>query len=68
MGPGFRRDTAKEGRLLMLPTERLDYSAISERKPLALPDGVRLAVWVIVNVEKWIINETMPRAVPPSGP
>jgi len=52
----------------MLPTERLDYSAISERKPLALPDGVRLAVWVIVNVEKWIINETMPRAVPPSGP
>ena len=30
----------------MLPTERLDYSAISERRPLALPDGARLVVWV----------------------
>jgi allantoinase len=54
---------------MMLPTERLDYSAISERKPLALPDGARLAVWVIVNVEEWNINETMPRTVltPPAG-
>jgi hypothetical protein len=53
----------------MLPTERLDYSAISERKPLALPDRARLAVWVIVNVEEWDINETMPRTVltPPAG-
>src|SRR5918911_5199529 len=53
----------------MLPTERLDYSAISERRPLALPDGARLAVWVIVNVEEWDINETMPRTVltPPAG-
>ena len=37
----------------MLPTERLDYSAIAERKPLTLPGGARLAVWVIVNVEEW---------------
>ena len=53
----------------MLPTERLDYSPISERKPLVLPDGARLAVWIIVNVEEWDINETMPRAVltPPAG-
>jgi peptidoglycan/xylan/chitin deacetylase (PgdA/CDA1 family) len=53
----------------MLSTERLDYSAISERRPLALPDGARLAVWVIVNVEEWDINETMPRTVltPPAG-
>ena len=53
----------------MLPTERLDYSAISERKPLALPDGARLAVWVIVNVEEWDPKETMPRTVltPPAG-
>jgi hypothetical protein len=28
----------------MLPTERLDYSAIAERDPLALPDGAPLAV------------------------
>src|SRR5881394_4383825 len=53
----------------MLPTERLDYSAIAERKPLKFPDGARLAVWVIVNVEEWDINETMPRTVltPPAG-
>ena len=53
----------------MTPTERLEYSAISERKPLVLPNGGRLAVWVIVNVEEWDINETMPRTVltPPAG-
>jgi len=53
----------------MLPTERLDFSAIAEREKLALPDGARLAVWVIVNVEEWDINETMPRTVltPPAG-
>src|SRR5438445_12276486 len=66
--PGFRRDTGRRNNL-MLPTERLDYSPISERKPLVLPDGARLAVWIIVNVEEWGINETMPRAVltPPAG-
>jgi peptidoglycan/xylan/chitin deacetylase (PgdA/CDA1 family) len=53
----------------MLPTERLDYSAIPERRALTLPGGARLAVWVIVNVEEWDINETMPRTVltPPAG-
>src|ERR1700675_4740860 len=53
----------------MLPTERLDYSAIPERRPLALPGGARLAVWGIVNVEEWDINERMPRTVltPPAG-
>ena len=53
----------------MLPTERLDYSAIPERLPLRLPDGARTAVWVIVNVEAWNPHETMPRTVltPPAG-
>ena len=53
----------------MLPTERLDYSPISARKKLTLPGGARLALWVIVNVEEWDINETMPRTVltPPAG-
>ena len=53
----------------MLPTERLDYSAIGERKKLVLPEGARLAVWVIVNVEEWDSSETMPRTVltPPAG-
>src|SRR5437764_989506 len=68
LSPGFRRDTGRRNNL-MLPTERLDYSPISERKPLVLPDGARLAVWIIVNVEEWDINETMPRTVltPPAG-
>jgi allantoinase len=53
----------------MLPTERLPYSAISERPALKLPDGARMAVWVIVNVEEWDPKETMPRTVltPPAG-
>ena len=53
----------------MLPTERLAYSAIADRPPLRLPDGARLAVWVIVNVEEWDIRQTMPRTVltPPAG-
>jgi allantoinase len=53
----------------MLPTERITYSPIPQRKRLALPDGKRLAVWVIVNVEEWNPRETMPRTVltPPAG-
>src|ERR1700674_2299460 len=53
----------------MLPIERLAYSAIKDRTPLALPGGARLAVWVIVNVEEWDIQKTMPRTVltPPAG-
>jgi len=53
----------------MLPNERLAYSAINERPALALPNGARLAVWVIVNVEEWDIRQTMPRTVitPPAG-
>jgi hypothetical protein len=53
----------------MLPTERIAYSPIASRPPLVLPGGARMAVWVIVNVEEWDPNETMPRTVltPPAG-
>jgi peptidoglycan/xylan/chitin deacetylase (PgdA/CDA1 family) len=53
----------------MLPHERIPYSAISKRAPLRLPDGARLVVWVIVNVEEWNPRETLPRTVltPPAG-
>jgi allantoinase len=53
----------------MLPQERIAYSPINDRPRLALPDGARLAVWVIVNVEEWNPLETMPRTVltPPAG-
>jgi peptidoglycan/xylan/chitin deacetylase (PgdA/CDA1 family) len=53
----------------MRPNERLTYSAISERPPLHLPGGAKLAVWIIVNIEEWDITQTMPRTVltPPAG-
>jgi len=36
----------------MLPTERILYSPISERAKLKLPNGARMALWVIVNIEE----------------
>jgi peptidoglycan/xylan/chitin deacetylase (PgdA/CDA1 family) len=53
----------------MLPADRLDYSPISERAPLKLPDEARMVVWVIVNVEEWDPTQPMPRTVlpPPAG-
>ena len=49
--------------------ERIPYSAIVDRKPLPLPEGARIAVWTIVNVEEWSIDRPMPRTVlsPPFG-
>ena len=52
------------------PRERLPYSPIVDRPPLPpLPDGGRLIVWTIVNVEVWDIGRPMPRTVlaPPQG-
>ena len=53
----------------MLPTERISYSPIAGRAPLRLPDGARMAVWVIVNIEEWDAEAPMPRTVltPPAG-
>lgn len=54
---------------MKLPRERVPYSAIVDRPPLKLPDGARVAVWTIVNVEEWSIERNMPRTVlpPPFG-
>ena len=53
----------------MLMSERLAYLPIVERSPLRLPDGARMAVWVIVAVEEWDPTQPMPRTVltPPAG-
>src|SRR3954454_18918039 len=48
---------------MRLPRERFDYSAMVDRAPIALPDGARIAVWTIVNVEEWDIEGAMPRVV-----
>ena len=54
--------------MVMKPRDRIDYSAIVDREPLALPGGKRVAVWIIVNVENWDIEQPMPRTVlPPPG-
>jgi allantoinase len=52
-----------------LPKDRVAYSAIVDRPKLVLPDGARVAVWTIVNVEEWSIERAMPRTVlsPPYG-
>ncbi|HKU45396.1 MAG TPA: polysaccharide deacetylase family protein [Burkholderiales bacterium] len=54
---------------MMLPKDRVPYSAIVDRPALKLPGGARLAVWTIVNVEEWSIERAMPRMVltPPQG-
>lgn len=53
----------------MRPEQRLEYSPIAGRAPLALPEGKRMVVWTIVNVEEWDIDRPMPRTVltPPAG-
>ena len=53
----------------MKPRDRIKYSPISARPKLKLPGGARMAVWVIVNVEEWDIDQPMPRTVltPPAG-
>jgi allantoinase len=53
----------------MQPKDRVPYSAIVDRPLLKLPEGKRIAVWTIVNVEEWSIERNMPRTVlpPPYG-
>ncbi len=50
-------------------TDRIPYQAQVDRPKLTLPDGKKLAVWVILNVEEWHIENAMPRTVlsPPMG-
>jgi len=54
---------------MKLPKDRVPYSAIVDRPTLSLPNGARLVVWTIVNVEEWSIERNMPRTVlpPPYG-
>src|SRR5437763_21624 len=53
----------------MHPRERLAYSPIEGRKPLKLPDGLRLIVWPVLALEEWDMARPMARMVisPPQG-
>lgn len=50
----------------MKPRDRVSYSAIVDRPPLKLPDGLRLIIWPIVNLEEWEIERAMARQVLPA--
>jgi hypothetical protein len=51
------------------PAERFDYTPIIDRPRLALPQGKRIVVWPVANVEEWDVTKPMPRTVssPPGG-
>src|SRR5579862_3698273 len=59
----------KGGGTPMHPRERLPYSAINDREPLKLPDGLRLIIWPMVALEEWDMARPMARTVitPPQG-
>ena len=50
----------------MTPRERIDFSPIVDRPPLKLPDGLRIIVWPIVNLEVWEIERVMARQILPA--
>ena len=64
-----KRARAKKPAKIMLPRERVEYSAIVDRPPLKLPGGARIVFWTIVNLEVWDIGKPMARQVlaPPTG-
>ena len=50
----------------MAPGERIDYSAITDRKPLKLPGDARMILWLVFALEVWDIARPMARtAIPP---
>src|SRR3989304_4950984 len=55
--------------MAMIPRDRLPYRAIVDRPKLRLPNGERIIVWTIVNLEVWDISRSMARQAlpPPTG-
>lgn len=51
------------------PRDRLPYTAIIDRPPLPAPNGARIIVWPVVNIEHWDTERPMARRVlpPPTG-
>ena len=48
------------------PGDRIDFSAVTDRKPLKLPDGGRMILWPVCALEVWDIARPMARmAIPP---
>ena len=53
----------------MTPQERIEFSPITERQKLKLPDGARMILWPLLALEVWDVQRAMPRMVltPPQG-
>ena len=49
-----------------LPEDRIAYSAIADRPPLAFDGDTKLVVWPILNLEVWEITRPMARQVLPA--
>lgn len=47
----------------MRPAQRVAYATPSDRPRHAGPNGAKLIVWPVVNVENWLIDNPMPRQV-----
>jgi allantoinase len=45
------------------PDQRLTYTASIDRPRLTLPNGKKVAIFLVVNIERWDINRPMPRQV-----
>lgn len=55
-----------DARVQAMLNPRADYNPIIDRKPLKLPGGARVAVWVVVNVELWDFNAPAARSIAPA--
>lgn len=62
-------DGHSDEKTAMKPHERFAFSAIVDRPPLRAPEGSRVIVLPVVNIEEWEIERPMPRQVsnPPGG-
>ncbi len=45
---------------------RAEFSAIIDRPPFRLPEGKKVAVWIVLNIETWPIDQPMARTVLPA--
>jgi allantoinase len=67
--PRLPNDPLTREKLAVALSDRIHYQAQVDRPKLTLPGGKKLAVWIILNVEEWRIENAMPRTVlsPPMG-
>src|ERR1044071_2848923 len=73
--PSARRSSTKSAEAALSPVPlrhgRFDYSPIVDRPPLRWPNGARVALWVIPNIEHFLFNRpatAMTRELHPLNP